>query len=97
MHDLNQYLPVYAFILGPLEFGEILQVVNDGGVDFVLVNPSIYTELADSRANAIATTKGATPTGSYSVYTGTIFCQAERQDIQALADLKGKTFMAVNS
>lgn len=34
--------------------------------------------------------------GGYTVFGGVIFTKADRQDIETLADLKGKTFMAVD-
>jgi two-component system sensor histidine kinase TtrS len=96
MQYLNDNLPGYTFVLVPLEFGEIVQTVREGRVDFVLANSSIYTELSGLGATAVATIKKATISGSHSVFAGVIFCRADRPDMHSLADLKGKTFMAVD-
>lgn len=90
---LNDSLPAHAFSLVCLEFGEVGQAVRQGRVDFLLANPSITAELADSGLSPIATVKRA---GSHSLFAGAIFCRADRTDIASLADLKGKTFMAVD-
>lgn len=90
---LNDSLPAHAFGLVCLEFGEVGQAVRQGRVDFLLANPSITAELADSGLSAIATVKRP---GSHSVFAGVIFCRADRTDMASLADLKGKTFMAVD-
>jgi two-component system sensor histidine kinase TtrS len=93
---LNQQLPGHNFVLAPLEFGEIAQAVQDGRVDFVLANSSIFTDLSSQGLSAIATIKRATQSGSYAVFAGVIICRGDRPDIHSLADLKGKTFMAVD-
>ncbi|MBI5524330.1 MAG: phosphate/phosphite/phosphonate ABC transporter substrate-binding protein [Desulfarculus sp.] len=90
---LNEKILGHAFSLVCLEFGEVGQAVRHGRVDFLLANPSIATELAGLGVSPIATIKKP---GSYSVFAGVIFCRADRADIASLADLKGKTFMAVD-
>ena len=90
---LNQELPGHAFSLVCLEFGEMAQAVKDKRVDFLLTNSSIYSELAGLGLSPVATSKMH---GSYSVFAGVIFCRAYRRDINSLADLRDKTFMAVD-
>ncbi|MBI4798871.1 MAG: phosphate/phosphite/phosphonate ABC transporter substrate-binding protein [Desulfarculus sp.] len=90
---LNEKILGHAFSLVCLEFGEVGQAVRQGRVDFLLANPSIATELASLGVSPIATIKKP---GSHSVFAGVIFCRASRPDIASLADLRGKTFMAVD-
>lgn len=90
---LNQDILGHTFSLACLEFGEVGQAVRQGRVDFLLANPAITAEMAGLGLSPIATIKKP---GSYSVFAGVIFCRAGRPDIASLADLKGKTFMAVD-
>ncbi|MEA1967570.1 MAG: PhnD/SsuA/transferrin family substrate-binding protein, partial [Thermodesulfobacteriota bacterium] len=93
---LNDAIDGYTFKLVPLDYEEIVPAAEEGEVDFILANSSFYVTLeARCGANRIATLKNRVLGKVYTTYGGVIFTRAERKDIQDLADLKGKSFMAV--
>lgn len=94
---LSREIPGYNFVIVPLNNDDIGPAVEYRDVEFVLTNPGSYAELEYSfGATRIATLKSNTPQGGYSVLGAVIFSRAGRADIQTLADLKGKRFMAVH-
>lgn len=94
---LSREIPGYNFVIVPLNNDDISPAVEYRDVEFVLTNPGSYAELEYSfGATRIATLKSNTPQGGYSVLGAVIFSRAGRADIQTLADLKGKRFMAVH-
>ena len=93
---LTAHIPEYSFIIVPLTFEEVHPAVERGAVDFVLTNPSFYVELeAYYGVNRIATLRNLRLGHAYTSFGGVVFCRAARQDIRCFADLKGKSFMAV--
>jgi ABC-type phosphate/phosphonate transport system substrate-binding protein len=85
------------FVIVPLNNDDIGPAVEYKDVEFVLTNPGSYAELeAAYNITRIATLKSNTPQGGSSVFGAVIFARADRKDIRSLADLKGKTFMAVH-
>jgi len=93
---LTSQIPGHSFTIVPLSFGEVKPAVERGEVDFMLANPSFYLGLEKLHgANRIATLKNRLSEGVYTIFGGVIFYRADRDDIQDLDDLKGKTFMAV--
>ncbi len=96
-HYLSQEIPGHRFVIVPLNNDDIGPAAAYRDVEFVLTNPGSYAELEYRYGvTRIATLKGKTPQGGYSVLGAVIFSRADRADIQALADLKGKHFMAVH-
>ncbi len=94
---LTSRIPGARFTITPLDHTEINHSVADGAVDFILTNSSTYVELEYLYGiNRIATLKEKRHGGVYSSYGGVIFYRADRQDINSLADLKGKRFAAVS-
>ncbi len=94
---LDRTVPGYAFSIVPLDFQHIGPAVDKGNVDFVLANSSLYVELeAQYGITRIVTLKNKSFMGAYTVFGGVIFCRADRHDIRALKDLKGRTFIAVD-
>ncbi|MBU0664325.1 MAG: PhnD/SsuA/transferrin family substrate-binding protein [Proteobacteria bacterium] len=96
---LSTTLPEYHFIIVPLGFKEIHETVKQGKVDFVLTNPAFYVELEKLYGvSRIATLINQNlPKQQTTTFGGVIFTKADRQDINTLNDLKGKSFMAVDS
>lgn len=94
---LTKHIPSYSFSIVSLGFHEIGPAVGRGDVDFILSNSSMYADL-EARYNVtrIATLKSKGRQGEHSVFGGVIFCRADRNDIHALADLKGRSFLAVD-
>jgi two-component system sensor histidine kinase/response regulator len=94
---LTAEIPGFKFVIRPLGHDEIDAAVERGELDFILVNPSLYVELERFYgASRIVTLRAVYGSKPCAVYAGVIFCKADRSDIRKLADLKGKTFMAVD-
>jgi len=92
---LTDKIPGKTFVIVPLYFREIYPSVKKGEVDFILANSSFYVELENwYGVNRIATLKNKRIGRVVTKFGGLIFCKADRKDIQALNDLKGKIFMA---
>ena len=84
------------FMIEPLDFEEIYSAVENGKVDFVLANSSIYVELESLYGvNRVATLKNLRFGVEYTTFRGIIFFKANRSDLLRLEDIKGRTFMAV--
>jgi putative nucleotidyltransferase with HDIG domain len=96
---LSTKLPDYHFTIVPLGFKEIHDTVKQGKVDFVLTNPAYYVELEKFYGiSRIATLVNQNLAGQQTTtFGGVIFTKAERQDINTISDLTGKSFMAVDS
>ncbi len=95
---LNQEIPKYNFVIVPLSFNELDQVVADGGVDFILANSAIYVGLEKRYgAGRIATMRNRNGHRGYTVFGGVIFTRSDRKDINTIADISGKKFAAVKS
>jgi len=94
---LTDEIPGYSFSIVPLKYTEVHPVAERREVDFILSNPSFYVEAEKLYgANRIATLKNQRTAGVFTSFGGVIFCRADRDDIQDLDDLKGKTFMATS-
>jgi two-component system sensor histidine kinase TtrS len=94
---LSRSLQGYRFRIVPLGFDAVEPAVAKDTVDFVLVNPSIYVGLEiDHRVSRIATMRKSTGGSHYNVFGGVILTRADRTDINGLADLRKKRFMAVD-
>jgi PAS domain S-box-containing protein len=93
---LTQQIPQHRFVIVPLNFVEIDQVVKKGGVDFVLANSAIYVGLEKRfGVGRIATMRNRNGHRGYTVFGGVIFTRADRKDINELSDISGKKFAAV--
>lgn len=94
---LTRLIPGHRFIIVPLEFADLLPTVGAGRVDFVLANSSYYPEMELLYgASRIATLRNRDEGHSYTHFGGVIFTRAERTELREFADLKGKSFMAVD-
>lgn len=94
---LSHEIPGNNFVIVPLNNDDIGPAVEYRDVEFILTNPGSYAELESSYGvTRIATLKSKTPHGGSSVFGAVIFTRADRKDLQSLADLKGKSFMAVH-
>lgn len=94
---LESRIPGHRFRIMPLYFGELGQAVAEGRVSFVLTNPEHYVLLhGDHGVSAIATLMPLVGGHPVNRFGGVIFTRADRQDIQGLADLKGKRVSTVS-
>jgi len=93
---LTEKLPGNKFKIIPIDFDHINNMVDSGAVDFILANSSIYVELEIKfGVNRIATLKNKRLIGTHTYFGGVIFCLKQRENVQRLIELKGKSFMAV--
>ena len=90
---LTRSIHGYDFRIVPLKFSEVEPAVRKGTVHFLITNPSQYIE---TEALYQTTTILTMMEGGMTVFGCVIFCRANRQDIQTIGDLKGKTFVAVD-
>jgi len=96
-HYLIGKLPQYDFEIIPLDFDEIEPAIKNASVDFILVNSGIYVNLeAKYGVSRLATMINSGIDSPTNIFGGVIFSRADRNDINILKDLKGKSFMAVD-
>ncbi len=80
----------------PLELARMEQVVREGRVDFVIVNPGAYVELSNAYGiSALATLEKTVGGNPISHFGGVVFAKAERADLSFLSDLDGQHLLAV--
>jgi PAS domain S-box-containing protein len=93
---LSRSISQYRFEIVPLDDQDVVPMVRDSCIDFILANPFFYVDL-ESRfnVNRILTLLGRHTRNFSSRYAAVIFCRANRNDLENLTDLKGKSFMAV--
>ena len=95
---LTNILPAYDFEIIPLDFNEVDEAVNKNDVDFILVNPGIYVNLEYRyRVSRLATMRNLRGDNGYKQFGGVIFTRKNREDINTIEDLRGKSFMAVDA
>lgn len=94
---LSATVPNSTFEIVPTNYEEITYSVANDEVDFVLTDPLMYVELESSYdINRIATLKNTWNGGAYTEYGSVILARSDREDINELEDIKGKSVMAVN-
>lgn len=93
---LTHRIPAYRFVIVPLENATIDPAVAQQNVDFVHTNPGSYVMLESKYGvTRMLTQRNLRQGGVYTEFGAVIFTRANRDDIQSLADLKGKSFMGV--
>lgn len=86
-----------GFEIVPLDFREIEEAIRKGTIDFVITGPGMFVDFElDYDINGIATMKNKKLGKVLTEFGGVIFRRRDRNDIQTLKDLKGKTMMAVD-
>jgi signal transduction histidine kinase len=94
---LTGHVAGYRFVIEPLDFDSIRQVMADEAVDFVLTNPGMYVEFeALYGARRIATLKNLLLGRPHTEFGAVIFRRADRTDIADIHDLRGKRFAMVH-
>lgn len=85
-----------TFEIKPLDFDQVNPAVEKGEVDFFLVNSSMFvTAKVKYGASAAATMVNSRQGKPLKSFGGVILTSSETEGIKSIADLKGKTFMAV--
>jgi two-component system sensor histidine kinase TtrS len=94
---LTAVLEGYHFTILPLSFSRISEFVEMEFVDFILVNPGIYVDLEVRYGIArLATLNNRVGGLSLNHFSSVIFTRHDREDIQSLGELRGKSFLAVD-
>lgn len=87
----------HAFDLVPLDFDSVGSAAEDGEVDFVLANPSMYVSWEVKHgAQRIATLKRRRGSHVLTTSGGVIFTRSDDPRIRTLSDLHGASLMAVD-
>ena len=95
---LSESLPQYEFKLIPAEHDEIIDMVRNQAVDYVLINPGLYSSLHyDYGINNMLSQVYASDT--LSPYSGgsVLIKRRGNQDIQHFEDLPGRSMAIVNT
>jgi phosphate/phosphite/phosphonate ABC transporter binding protein len=95
---LSTKIPGTGFEIVPLDFAAVYPAVEAGKVDFFLVNSSMFvTTQVKYGARAVATMINSRQGQPLTAFGGVILASSENDAVNSLADLKGKTFMAVSA
>lgn len=95
---LNRHIPEYHFEIVPMNYPELEGAVTDKSIDFVLTNTAHYVTLeANFGVTRILTMVVAIDDLPFKEFGGVIFTRSDRSDIKELADLRGKSFLAVGA
>ncbi len=93
---LTEKVPGDSFTVVPLDFTEVMPAIQDGKVDYFLVNSSMFvTAQVKYGSKAIATMINSRQGKPLQSFGGVILTYVDRDDINSLEDVKGKSFMAV--
>ncbi|MFZ0789751.1 MAG: PhnD/SsuA/transferrin family substrate-binding protein [Chromatiaceae bacterium] len=94
---LSAALPEHRFRIVPLDFSQVEPAVRDAQIDFVLVNPGIYVNLeVRHRVSRIATMQNRVGLMRSNVFGGVLISRADRADLTGIADLRGRSLLAVD-
>jgi len=94
---LETQIPGYHFLLLPLTLEQMNEAVEWDDLDFILTNTGNYVNLeANHSITRIATLKNMRQGRPYTAFGAVILVRADREDIQNLDDLRGKSFAAVS-
>ncbi|MGW8248580.1 MAG: EAL domain-containing protein [Acidiferrobacterales bacterium] len=86
----------YRFEVVPLNLDEMERAVKEKALDFIITNTGQYIKLEYKYSvSKLATLRNLKNGQPYSKFGAVIFTRADRKDINSLADLKEKSFLAV--
>lgn len=93
---LTQNIKEDNFTIVPLDFDDVFPAIEKKEVDFFLVNSSMFvTAQVKYGSSAIATMINSRQGKALKSFGGVILTYIDRDDINSVADIKGKIFMAV--
>lgn len=94
---LSDALAPDRFEIVPLDFNQTMNVSENPSIAFLITNPSVYTYLEyHGLANRIATMQVPGDPDPMPMFGGVIFTRSDNADVNAISDLKGKRFAAVD-
>ncbi len=95
---LTEKIPGKTFEMVPLDFDAVNPAIEREEVDFFLVNSSMFvTAQVKYGAIPIATMINSRQGQPLKSFGGVILTLSDNEDINSIADLKGKSFMAVEA
>lgn len=95
---LTAKLPGKRFEIVPLDFDAVNPAIQAGKVDFFLVNSSMFvTAQVRYGAKAVATMINSRQGQPLNAFGGVMFTLVDNDAINSMADLRGKSFMAVKA
>ena len=93
---LEAQMSGYKFNLVPLELYETWAAVQNQWIDLLLTNPGNFVEISEKYdLRPIATLRNIRQGKAHSQFGAVIFTRRDRNDINSIADLRGKSFMGV--
>ena len=93
---LSEKIKSCSFAIKPLGYSELDAAIRNKKVDLLICNPATYIELdANSSIRAIATGVRWRNGLETQLFGGVIIAKADRQDLNAIGDLKGKRVAAI--
>ncbi|VAW98608.1 hypothetical protein MNBD_GAMMA22-1583 [hydrothermal vent metagenome] len=94
---LSSKIKDYYFVIKPLDHKAMREAIERKQLDFVLTNPGHYVDLEESFGiTRLATLKNLRVRRGVKQFAAVIFTLAQNKKIQSLADVKGKSMMAVS-
>ncbi len=94
---LNTALTKNRFRMQPLSLPQMRRAIETGSLAFIITNPGNYVELeADFGVSRIVTLEPGSSLGPESGIGSAIVVRRDRLDLKTLADLRGKSLMAVS-
>ncbi|MEJ2590205.1 MAG: PhnD/SsuA/transferrin family substrate-binding protein [Candidatus Thiodiazotropha sp.] len=94
---LSETIPDFRFTIVPLSFEQISPAIRERNIDFLLANSAIYVQTEHGfhvfRIATLINRRGDHPVSRFG---GVIFTRRENRDIEGLADLKQRSFAAVD-
>ena len=85
------------FEIVPLAFDRVLPAARKAEVDFLLANSGLYVALEHQcDVRPVVTLRTCWGLRGTTAFGGVVFCRSERADIRRLADLRGKSLVAVD-
>lgn len=93
---LSEKIKSFSFTIKPLGYSELDAAIRSKKVDLLICNPATYIELdANYSIRAIATGVRWRNGLETQLFGGVIIAKADRQDLNAIGDLKGKRVAAI--
>ena len=96
--ELNNKIPRHHFTLVPIRSLDLITLgAGSGDIDFVLTNPSSFVEIEHLyNAKALVTLNNKRGETAQARFGSVIFSKMTNKDIKTLADIKGKSLIAVS-
>ncbi len=93
---ISRFLTGYRFNVVPLNLDEVERAVKEKSIDFLITNTGQYISLEQNHSiSRIATLRNLRQGQAYSKFGAVVFTRAGQSDINTLADLENRSFMAV--